>query len=222
LPAPSTATNAPTAEHHYGDEFDAYRAENYDVRSLLLASPPNQALLDLLSGLQGDDSALGRSWSDIAQASSNVNPRAIAKEHFELFTGVGRGELLPYASFYITGFLHERPLAEIRGDLARLGITRQAGDHEPEDRLALLLSIMAAFIRGALPTDQGSADAPDAQHFFSHHLAPWAELFFDDLEKAPAADFYRYVARIGRAFIAAEKQAFALGTQEAAATKGGH
>ena len=100
--------------------------------------------------------------------------------------------------------------AELRGDLARLGIARQPGDHEPEDRIALILGVMAAYARGELP---GAAAAPDAASFFARHLAPWVGLFFQDLDEAPAARFYRAVAAVGREFIATEQQAFALDAQ---------
>ena len=41
-----------------------------------------------------------------------------------LFIGVGRGELLPFASVYMTGFLNEKPLATLRNDMVTLGVER--------------------------------------------------------------------------------------------------
>lgn len=213
------------------DDFDRSRAENYQVLALLLSAPPSRAVLDLIADLKGDGSALGRAWDALAQRAGPADPAGIEREFFELFTGVGRGELLPYASFYVTGFLHERPLAELRGDLMRLGIARQPDDHDPEDRIALLCAVMAAYARGDLPKDQptdaagaeaneavaGPADTqPDEASFFARHLAPWAALFFEDLDQAPAADFYRAVARVGKEFMKTEQQAFALGAQDRA------
>lgn len=193
------------------EETERSRAENYDVLALLLVRAPSAEVLDLLAGIDTDHTtALGRAWAALAQAAAQAKPEALAREHFVLFTGVGRGELLPFASFYITGFLHERPLAELRSDLARLGIARLEGDHDPEDRIALILSVMAAFARGDLAgQDLGQAE------FYARHLAPWAALFFDDLAQAPAAQFYRHVAAVGRAFIDTENQAFALDVQGA-------
>lgn len=194
------------------DDFDQNRAENYNVLAMLLASPPSGSVLSLLAGLEGDDSALGQAWTALAAAAATADPAEVAREYFVLFTGVGRGELLPFASFYLTGFLHERPLAELRGDLARLGIARAAGDHEPEDRIALLCSVMAAFARGEV-TPSPETEAPDEAAFFARHLAPWAETFFEDLDQAPAARFYRAVAEVGRRFIANEHQTFALAAE---------
>lgn len=191
------------------EETDLGRAENYDVLALLLARAPSAAVLDLLARIDVDlTTPLGRAWGKLAQAALMATPEALAREHFVLFTGVGRGELLPFASFYITGFLHERPLAELRSDLARLGIARQDGDHDPEDRIALILSVMASFARGDI-----SAPGLGQAEFYARHLAPWAALFFDDLDQAPAAQFYRHVAAVGRAFIDTENQAFSLDVQ---------
>lgn len=194
-----------------GDEFDQRRAENYDVLALLLAAPPSSGVLALLSGLSGDASRLGQAWNGLARAAAQTDPAAAEREFFDLFVGVGRGELLPYASFYITGFLHERPLAELRGDLARLGIARKPDDHEPEDRIALICAVMATFARAELP---GASQGPTEVEFFARHLAPWAGLFFDDLDLAPAASFYRAVAGVGREFMITEQQTFALAAQE--------
>lgn len=199
-------------QQKHGEGLDLNRAENYDVLAMLLASAPSAEVLALLSQVQGDETPLGRAWTALAAAAAQTTAEDVAREYFVLFTGVGRGELLPYASFYITGFLHERPLAELRGDLARLGIARQDGDHEPEDRIALLCNVMAAYASGALVPPAGT-DAPDQAAFFARHLAPWAETFFEDLDQAPAARFYRAVAEIGRRFIANEHQTFALAAE---------
>lgn len=196
------------------DDLDHNRAENYATLALLLGEAPSAEALALLAGLTGDGSDLGQAWTALAAAAAGADPAGVAREFFTLFVGVGRGELLPYASFYITGFLHERPLAELRGDLARLGIARQQGDHEPEDRLALICAVMAAYARGDLPGAGAAPDAPDEAAFFARHLAPWAGAFFEDLDHAPAARFYRAVARVGRAFITTEQQAFALAAQD--------
>lgn len=194
------------------DETDLSRAQNYNVLALLLAHAPTADVLGLLAAIEVDSSTdLGRAWGSLAEAAASASVEDLAREHFTLFTGVGRGELLPFASFYITGFLHERPLAELRSDLARLGIGRQEGDHDPEDRISLILSVMAAFAQGDLQAD-GLGEA----EFYARHLAPWAAVFFEDLDQAPAANFYRHVAAVGRAFITTENQAFALDAQNAA------
>src|SRR4051794_41471373 len=80
---------------------------------------------------------------ELAAAATGFDDRAVGKEFFALFVGVGRGELLPYASYYLTGFLHERPLARVREELDRRGIERAGPSREPEDHVAILLEVMA-------------------------------------------------------------------------------
>ena len=119
--------------------------------------------------------------------------------------GLGRGELLPYGSYYLTGFLNERPLARLRDDLAAFGVERVEGNYEPEDHAATLCEIMAAFAGGRFPAPEGAQE-----RLFDKHMAPWIGRFFADLEQAEAADFYRGVGRLGRVFIDIETDAFAL------------
>jgi TorA maturation chaperone TorD len=155
--------------------------------------------------LQGDVTALGEAHAALADAAIRADVATLDREFFDLFIGVGRGEFLPYASFYLTGFLNERPLARLREDLHGLGIERVDGEPEPEDHGAILCEIMAGLIDGPF------AAAPEAQRrMFERHLAPWMGRFFADLEAAQRADFYRRVARVGRLFIEIESQGFAL------------
>ncbi len=187
------------------DEVEIARAREYAVLSLLLAQPPTTALLKQVARLRGDATALGELHASLAAAASRADVAMLEREFFDLFIGVGRGELLPYASFYLTGFLNERPLARLREDLRGLGIERVDGQSEPEDHAAILCEIMAGLIDGPF------AATPDVQRrMFETHLAPWMGRFFADLEAAQRADFYRHVARVGRLFIEIESQGFAL------------
>lgn len=162
-------------------------------------------LLERLARIEGDATRLGLAHKALAGATAEKDVAAVAREYFELFIGVGRGELLPYGSYYLTGFLHERPLARLRADLADLGIERVEGQCEPEDHAAILCEIMAGLITGAF-----AAPMERQRYFFHRHLAPWMERFFADLGSAKAADFYGPVAAIGRLFIEIETAAFAL------------
>jgi TorA maturation chaperone TorD len=173
------------------DEVEAARAQEYALLSALLARSP--------------DAALGLAHAALAEAASRSNVERIEREYFDLFIGLGRGELLPYGSYYLTGFLHERPLARLRADLSRLGIERMAGQAEPEDHAAILCEIMAGLASGRFPAHAGA----DRQ-LFEQHLAPWIGRFFADLERAETADFYRRIGALGRVFIEIESDAFAL------------
>ncbi|MGY6409525.1 MAG: TorD/DmsD family molecular chaperone [Alkalilacustris sp.] len=187
------------------DPTDARRSEQYRLVATLLAAAPGSELLRLVAGLEGDATPLGQAHGALARAAAGTDAAAVEREYFALFMGVGRGELLPYASFYLTGFLNERPLADLRGDLARLGVARAEGRHEPEDHIALLFEVMADMAAGALPVDLAGQAA-----FFHRHIAPWAAQFFDDLAVAPSAAFYRPLAEIGRLIVDIEARAFAL------------
>jgi TorA maturation chaperone TorD len=189
----------------YGEQPDAARAREYALLATLLARAPDQALLDQIAGLRGDASPLGLAHMALAEAARQTSVEHAEREYFDLFIGLGRGELLPYGSYYLTGFLHERPLARLRESLARLGIERAAGQAEPEDHVAILCEIMAGLASGRLSAPEGAGRA-----LFEEHLAPWMERFFIDLEAAEAAEFYRRIGTLGRVFIAIEREAFAL------------
>jgi len=187
------------------DEVDLARAQEYALLSALLVRAPDADLLARLSRLRGDASPVGVAHVALAQAASSTEVRAIEREYFDLFIGLGRGELLPYASYYLTGFLNERPLARLRDDLAQFGIERVDGNYEPEDHAATLCEIMAGLAGGGF---QATQDAE--RRLFEKHMAPWIGRFFADLERAQAADFYRHVGTLGRVFIGIEVEAFAL------------
>jgi TorA maturation chaperone TorD len=187
------------------DEIEAARAQEYALLAALLTRPPDAALLCRIAGLGGDATPLGVAHAALARAAGAADADKVEREFFGLFTGVGRGELLPYASFYLTGFLHERPLARLRADLAALGIERAEEQHEPEDHAAILCEIMAGLIGGEFP-----ATPAEQQQVFEKHLVPWIGRFFADLAAADSADFYRHVGAIGQLFIGIETAAFAL------------
>ena len=187
------------------DDLDQARAHEYALLAHLLLTPPNADLLQRLAALVGDASPLGRAHVALAAAARATTAERVEREHFDLFIGVGRGELLPYASYYLTGFLHERPLARLRADLAPLGIERTEGNCEPEDHAATLCEIMAGILSGTLPAPQGSD-----QQIFEKHLSPWIGRFFADLEQAEAANLYRRIGTLGRVFMEVETDAFAL------------
>jgi TorA maturation chaperone TorD len=187
------------------DEIDAARAHEYALLSALLAKAPDTDLLARLGKLSGDDSVIGEAHRELAIAAARIKADRLEREYFDLFIGVGRGELLPYASYYLTGFLHERPLARLRDDLNALGIERNAGNAEPEDHAATLCEIMSGLADGTFPAPAGSD-----KRIFENHLAPWIGRFFADLERAEEADFYRRVGTLGRVLIDIETEAFAL------------
>lgn len=191
---------APAAQA--ADPMREGRANLYALLGHLLGGVPEPALLARLAALPADETPLGRALAALGAAARAARPEALEREFHDLFIGLGRGELLPYASYYLTGFLHERPLAELRADLKRLGISRAAGVPEPEDHIAFLCEVMAGLLRGGVPEE---ADA-----LFQRHIRPWAMRCFADLCVAQAAVFYRMVGELGRALMDVELAAAEL------------
>jgi len=180
------------------------RAGVYALLANLLAAPPAPALLAQLQTIQDsaassqDDVAIA--WTALKQAAALAQPDRLREEFHDLFIGLGRGELAPYGSWYLTGFLMEKPLGALRRDLARLGYARGDDVHEPEDHIAALCEIMALLVQDP------AISLAQQRRFFETHLGGWIERFFQDLEQADSARFYRAVGRLGQTFIALERR----------------
>jgi TorA maturation chaperone TorD len=188
--------------HDGVDPVDAGRAREYALLGALLSSAPSNALLSQIARLRDDATPLGRAHAAVAEAASIAVAGEVEREYFDLFVGLGRGELLPYASYYLTGFLNERPLSRLRNDLAALGIERAENNFEPEDHAATLCEIMAGLAIGRFPAP------PEAQRaFFEKHVAPWMGRLFAGMESATNARFYRPVGTLGRLFLEIEAEA---------------
>jgi len=183
------------------------RADVYRLLGVLLASPPDTALLQLLRGIEPDaaaeDGPMTGAWRSLRAAAERADPASLEEEYFNLFIGLGRGELVPYASYYLNGLLMEKALAELRGELAGLGIRRREDVAEPEDHVAAVCEVMGMIISGGgLQLNQ--------LNFFTNFVDSWVGRFFADLATAEKADFYRAVASLGEAFVAVERQYLSL------------
>ena len=186
---------------------DRTRADFYNFLGVLLASPPEQILLNQIAGLRGDDSDLGLAIQSMARVAKVTKPAAAEREFNALFIGLGRGELLPYASFYLTGFLNEKPLAQLRNDMVARGITRAPNVFEPEDNIASLMEMMGGIIVGRFGAP---ASLGDQKLFWRKHIAPWAVHFYSDLEAAENSVLYASVGTAGRIFMEIEREAFRM------------
>ncbi|MFK7745191.1 MAG: molecular chaperone [Roseobacter sp.] len=186
---------------------DRLRADLYNFIGLLLARPPVDMLLEQTASLTGDDSPLGEAIAGLARVAKATKPKAVEREFNALFIGLGRGELLPYASYYLTGFLNEKPLARLRTDMAALGVTRADNVFEPEDSMSSLMETMGGLIVGRFGSP---ADLEAQRTFFNGHIAPWAAHFFTDLEAAKNSVLYASVGAVGREFMAIEREAFRM------------
>ncbi len=188
-------------------EEEALRAQLYDMLAVVLRKPPSQDFLDSLAALKGDDSDIGKGINALARVAASVTPEKVDTEYHTLFVGLGRGELLPFASYYLTGFLNEKPLAKLRDDMAKLRMVRDAAAYEPEDNIGSLCEMMSGMILGRFGEPVPLARQKE---FFSTHIAPWAGHFFNDLEGADSSVFYAPVGGIGAAFMAIERESFRM------------
>ncbi len=189
---------------------DRLRADLYNFLGLILSGPPDEMLLAQTASLSGDDSDLGRAISTLAKVAKITKPKAVESEYNKLFIGLGRGELLPYASYYLTGFLNEKPLAQLRKDMVARGLERAQNVFEPEDNIASLMEMMGALVVGRFGTP---ATLDDQKTFFNRHIGPWATHFFTDLEGAKNSVFYASVGTVGRAFMEIEAEGFRLSSE---------
>ena len=181
-------------------EEDHHRSAAYSLLAALLRQTPDLAVLEHVSQFanvqpESDDLSIAMNMLGLSASSSDAD--AIDDEYHALFIGLGRGELVPYGTWYQTGFLMERPLGILRDDLKKLGYERNDDVHEPEDHVAALCEVMAMFIVDGRPHEM-------QQTFFRTHLHSWVGQFFSDLVNANNASFYRSVGRFGLAFSAFE------------------
>ena len=188
-------------------EEDILRAQLYQLLSHFLGNPPSQKDLDSLAAMRGDTSPLGSAIASLAKIAGKTDAGQVAQEYQDLFIGVGRGELLPYGSYYLTGFLHEKPLAVLRKDMARLGIARRESVKIPEDHIAALFEMMAGMVEGKYGTFY---DLDEQREFFKTHIISWAGHFMSDLEGAKASILYAAIGTIGRIFLEIEEVAFTM------------
>jgi TorA maturation chaperone TorD len=179
----------------------------YSFLASLLRSEPNDALIGEVSLLEGDKTPIGEACLALAHLAETLNNEIIRNEFVNLFIGVGRGELLPFASYYLTGFLNDKPLANLRADMGAIGIVRTAGVKEPEDHIASLFDVASGLVRGNFGR---SYSVGEQETFFRRHIEPWAGMLMRDIEAAKNAVFFAPVGTIGRCFLEIESQAFSM------------
>lgn len=208
------ATIALQTQPTWSDE-DRARAEHYALIARLFHAAPDAALLAALvqagRTLGGAAGELPRAWAALAAAAQAMPWQAVADEFDALFVAVGKPAVMCNGSWYLTGFLQEEPLAELRDDLAELGLGRRPGVTETEDHIGALAEVM----RHLVLTGPDAAGLERQRHFFRRHLAPWYGQFAGALAAAEGADFYAKVAGLLAAFLDIERQAFDMMEAEA-------
>jgi TorA maturation chaperone TorD len=193
---------------------DQARADLYALIAHLLLAPPDAALL---AGLAAADPILGTqeerpledAWEKLVLASGVIDAQAVSDEFAELFISTGTPPVNPYGSLYISGYMNDKPLADLRADLARLRLARVHGVGEFEDHLGALCETMRVLVAGT-PRIARQPLAVQRQ-FFETHIKPWYGACLADIAGATGANFYRLVAGFAGAFLAIEAQAFEVG-----------
>jgi TorA maturation chaperone TorD len=191
---------------------DQVRADFYALLASLFYRAPDDRLLQAIviasePSAEASDELL-QAWRALAQASAVVSREALGDEYESVFIGVGRAPVLLYGSYYMAGFMMEKPLAALRDDLAVLGFARHADSHEPEDHLAALCDVMRALIIGGLT--EAPVDIDVQKQFFSKHIQPWAGKCCDAIQAFDKSNYYRRVAAFARVFFAIETEAFEI------------
>ena len=187
-------------------EEEQLRADMYSFLASLLRAEPSADLVKQLTLLESDDTPIGKAIKILKKLASSLDLPSIRDEYVGIFIGVGRGEILPFASYYLTGFLKDKPLAKLRGDMQEIGIAVSSGI-DPEDHIATLFDIMAGLILGKFNRKFSIREQRD---FFNKHLAPWVDLLMRDIEASKIAVFYAPVGTIGREFIEIERSSFKI------------
>ena len=192
------------------DEEDQVRADFYALLATLFYRAPDERLLQAImispEPAAASDPALAMAWMALAAASGVVTPDALNDEFETLFIGVGRAPVMLYGSFYQAGFLNEKPLAELRTDLAAMGFSRGGAVQETEDHVAALCDVMRAMILGDVVSLPATLEGQ--RRFFMKHLQPWVLLCCDATIINENSNYYKHVAAFAKCFFKIEIQAF--------------
>lgn len=182
------------------------RADLYGLLATLFYAPPTQQLLDTIAAAPAEgNGVLLQAWSELSAACKRIDAETARAEYEALFIGVGKPELMLYGSFYLSGFLMEKPLAALRTDLANLGLQRDESMPESEDHIAALCEVMRYLIAS---DDAVHANIATQKQFFANHLQPWVSQMCDAVIGHPQAKFYPAVAALAKTFFEVEMQAF--------------
>ncbi|MHA2774117.1 TorD/DmsD family molecular chaperone [Vibrio harveyi] len=188
------------------EQEQTLRTEIYLFLSALFRSAPSEEMIEFLTSLEVEpsESAMQKAWIALQQAAKDSNREALEDEYQDLFIGIGRGEVMPFGSWHMTGAMMEKPLAEIRHDLELLGFERDENVKEPEDHIAALCEVMSML----------TGEEEDLQQaVFNKHIAPWFNSFTQQLENAESANFYKPAAQLCEAFLTLEQVRFSVNTK---------
>ncbi len=200
--------------------YEKIRTDGYAMLAALLTQPPSAVLLKMLGSLEWEDALpgkLGAALDALRRAGPGHEPGELEQEYHRLFVGLGRGEMVPYSSWYREGKMMSLPLVSLRSALRRFGIVKREDRGDSEDHAGALCEVMTL-----LSAEPDGASRAEQREFFRRHIATWMPAFFKDLRSAQGAGFYRAVGVFGGSFLETEGDYFRYGAgNELPAAEGG-
>jgi TorA maturation chaperone TorD len=204
---------APIKLAHGLEPEDEARAQFYALLARLYSSGPDAALLAAIGGSEPwpevQENAIAAAWNRLILASRAMDPNAAEQEYTDVFVGVGKSPVNLHGSHWLTGFMMERPLAQLRADLGKLGLARRPGSNLLEDQLGAVCETMRILVAG--DGERRPAPVAEQRAWFEGHIAPWVFDCCDAICKCPLANYYRRVAELTRLFMAIERDSLAIG-----------
>jgi TorA maturation chaperone TorD len=185
------------------------RAELYGLLARLWYAAPDAGLLEAFQVAPTEAPAAGalleEPWRQLVGIARDTSVAAAHDEYDALFGGIGKPDIFLFGSHYLSGFLNDKPLVQLRHDLDRLGLARTEATYETEDHIACLFEVMRYLIAG---DDVAVANLTQQQAMFSKHIQPFLPALCDAVAQHPKARFYAALAVFTRAFGEVEAQAF--------------
>jgi len=181
------------------------RANFYGLLARLFYAPPDEGLLETLAAttdIDAEEGGIAEAWQELARAAAEADAEAVRDEYDTVFVGTGKSPVTLYACAYSIRYSSEAPLAELRGELAKLGLARREEASEPEDHIAALCDTMRHLIQ--------KRDLAEQRRFFQRWIEPAAQSLCNAIEKEPGTSFYKPVARFAKAFFDIERNAFEM------------
>jgi TorA maturation chaperone TorD len=208
-----TATESPIAAVKFEaprsiEPEDQARADFYALLASLFYRAPDARLLQAIAIAEPPSGVLASAWQKLADASNVVPEDAVHEEYDAVFVGVGKPPVMLYGSFYMAGFMMEKPLAALRQNLGELGFARADSVREPEDHLAAICDVMRAMILGDLENKPQSVETQKV--FFLTHVKPWVFACADAISAYHQSNYYRHVAGFAKQFFQVELEAFEI------------
>lgn len=205
-----TETATAVAVPHPLSPEDRGRADFYALLARLFADAPDAALLAAIGRADpiGGDAPFARAFDRLVAASGAMDEEAAAQEYTDLFIGVGKSEINLHASHWLAGAMMERPLVELRSDLAALGLARRSDVAMVEDHLSALCETMRLLIAGH--EDRKPAPVATQRAFFERHIAPWVFSCCTAMKHCTIANYYQRVGEFAEQYMALDRDALAM------------